>query len=691
MPMTDILSFASLALYFNLPSFTTMLWTALVIVLISVLALVLYDRLYRKMEKREMGFVHAANNRLTLILKADNTRVWTYDVTTRRYQRMNEDGAFDSTEFTPIDFSRFFDRDDFEELRNEIFAIRDGKKESVTLQMRGPATAAGIKQQRFEVKVSVQHRDEDGNPTTIIGSQRDITDEKQQREREREELISYQTVFNSSLMDMAYYDEDGILTDINEQSAASFHIKDKQALIDSGQHISEMTGFSDIDFNTVNTIHCTIMMDMEQLEKEGRKGQGVELKGKMYYEAMLYPVRDEQGELLGMFLEGRNVTEMVETFKLQEQSMKELMETTMQVKDYIENINLALQMAECRIMNYLPDSHTLQITSDLNKPQHNLSQIRAIDCIDESQRKTARRLLHQMDHRSLKNVEARLKTIFPEQDGQNTWLHFNGIPMRDEERHITHYFGLSRNDTKLVQTEMKLRSETLKAQEAEKLKNMFLLNMSYEIRTPLTSVLGFAELFEKEHDEKDEPVFVNEIKMNSNTLLALVNDILYLSRIDAHMIELKLAPADFASSFVAHCHMGWSSNTKPEMKTIVENPYEHLEVIIDEELLGKVIEILAGNAIYYTNEGMVRAKYEYRLGSLNITIEDTGIGIAPDVLPHIFERFNRDQNEKQCGTGLVLPIIKGLVELMGGTIDFMSELGKGTTVWLSIPCELVKQ
>ena len=238
---------------------------------------------------------------------------------------------------------------------------------------------------------------------------------------------------------------------------------------------------------------------------------------------------------------------------------------------------------------------------------------------------------------------------------------------------------------------MKLRSETLKAQEAEKLKNMFLLNMSYEIRTPLTSVLGFAELFEKEHDEKDEPVFVNEIKMNSNTLLALVNDILYLSRIDAHMIELKLAPADFASSFVAHCHMGWSSNTKPEMKTIVENPYEHLEVIIDEELLGKVIEILAGNAIYYTNEGMVRAKYEYRLGSLNITIEDTGIGIAPDVLPHIFERFNRDQNEKQCGTGLVLPIIKGLVELMGGTIDFMSELGKGTTVWLSIPCELVKQ
>ena len=227
--------------------------------------------------------------------------------------------------------------------------------------------------------------------------------------------------------------------------------------------------------------------------------------------------------------------------------------------------------------------------------------------------------MNQLDHRSLEKVDTRLKTIFPGQDGENTWLAFNGFPMYDENGRITHYFGMSRNETALVQTEIKLKKETQKALESEQLKNSFLLNMSYEIRTPLATVLGFAELLDIEHDVNDEPLFVEEIKRNTNTLLALVNDI-----------------------------------------------------FIDEELLGKVIEMLAGCSISFTEEGSIRAKYEYRQGCLNITIEDTGIGIAKEVLPHIFERFCRDQNQRQCGTGLVLPIIKGLVELMGGTIEFMS-------------------
>lgn len=670
-------------------SITTTIWFAVIVILIIVMALIYYDRLYRRMEKREYGFVFAANNRLSLILKADNTRLWTYNVATRKYQRMTPEGEFDGIEFTPIDFSRFFDRDDFEEMRHEIFDIRDGKKEMMTLHMQGPKTEAGLEQRRYEVNVSVLQRNQQGKPTVILGVQRDITLDKNQRKREREDLISYKMVFESSLVDMAFYDENGILTDINDLSVASFQIADKQALIDSNQHISEMTRFDNLDLDNLEPMRCTALMDMGQLDEEGRKSDAVALQGRLYYELLLYPVHDDYGELLGIFLEGRNITEMVQTFKLQEQTMKELLQATEQVKDYVENINLALKMADCRIMNYYPDRHTLQIISDLNKPQYNLSQIRSLDFIDTSQRTKARRLMNQLDHRSLKKVDTRLKTIFPGQDGENTWLAFNGFPMYDENGRITHYFGMSRNETALVQTEIKLKKETQKALESEQLKNSFLLNMSYEIRTPLATVLGFAELLDIEHDVNDEPLFVEEIKRNTNTLLALVNDILYLSRIDANMIETNKAPTDFAASFDSHCHMGWSNNMKPEIKTVVENPYDHLEVVIDEELLGKVIEMLAGCSISFTEEGSIRAKYEYRQGCLNITIEDTGIGIAKEVLPHIFERFCRDQNQRQCGTGLVLPIIKGLVELMGGTIEFMSELGKGTTAWVSIPCELI--
>jgi signal transduction histidine kinase len=106
-------------------------------------------------------------------------------------------------------------------------------------------------------------------------------------------------------------------------------------------------------------------------------------------------------------------------------------------------------------------------------------------------------------------------------------------------------------------------------------------------------------------------------------------------------------------------------------------------------MVGKVIEYLTHYAIFYTEEGMVRAKYEYRMGALNITIENTGKGISADTLPHVFDRFYRDNSHKQCGSGLLLPIVKGLVELMDGNIELSSEEGKGTTIWISIPCELV--
>jgi signal transduction histidine kinase len=240
--------------------------------------------------------------------------------------------------------------------------------------------------------------------------------------------------------------------------------------------------------------------------------------------------------------------------------------------------------------------------------------------------------------------------------------------------------------TDMVETERHLAIETKKAQETELLKQSFLTNMSYEIRTPLNTVVGFAELFEAEHDEADEAIFVEEIKRNSNLLLELVNDILFLSRLDANMLEYNKADIDFALIFDSHCQMGWSGVT-PKVKTIIENPYEHLVVNIDFEHLGKVIEKLCANSVHFTSEGFIRAKYEYRHGELTISIEDTGGGIDPEGLAHAFDRFARDQQERMCGTGLNLPIVQSLVEQMGGSIELQSELNKGTTAWVTIPCE----
>ena len=244
-----------------------------------------------------------------------------------------------------------------------------------------------------------------------------------------------------------------------------------------------------------------------------------------------------------------------------------------------------------------------------------------------------------------------------------------------------------RNDTEMVYTERQLIKETEKAQETEELKNTFLLNMSYEIRTPLNAVIGFAELFNEPHDVEDEPVFSDEIKRNTNELLALVNDILYISRLDAKMVEFNYQETDFATLFEGYCYMGLSA-LNPDVKIQVENPYNRLMVKIDEQNIGEVIQKLCVNAARVTKAGTIRAKYDYRHGELNITIEDTGKGLSAKELPHVFDRFVRDENNQREGTGLDMAIIKELVEQMGGTIEVQSEEGKGSATYVIIPCEM---
>jgi signal transduction histidine kinase len=121
------------------------------------------------------------------------------------------------------------------------------------------------------------------------------------------------------------------------------------------------------------------------------------------------------------------------------------------------------------------------------------------------------------------------------------------------------------------------------------------------------------------------------------------------------------------------------------VKYIAENRYDHLVVSIDENNIGRIIHQIVGNSVKYTTQGIVRAHYEYIGGRLIIVIEDTGEGIPADKLPHIFERFNDTSNMES--TGLGLPICKELATQLGGTIDVSSEQGKGTLVWISIPCE----
>ena len=245
--------------------------------------------------------------------------------------------------------------------------------------------------------------------------------------------------------------------------------------------------------------------------------------------------------------------------------------------------------------------------------------------------------------------------------------------------------GLCRDVSQEKATEKGLQREKAKAEEVENVKNVFLRNMSYEIRTPITTVVGFAQLFAEEHDPADEDSFIMEIKNNASYLLKLVNDILFLSRLDAHMIEFNTSSIDFALTFEGHCQMGWAKVMKPGVNYVVENPYERLIVELDDNNVGRIIEKVAENAALFTKHGTVKARYDYIGDKLLITIDDTGSGTDTSLQKSMFERFGHTAGGNS--TGLGLPICKELAQQMGGSIHVNTAAGKGTTVWIIIPCK----
>ena len=656
-----------------------------VAMLIAVIVMVVYNRIYYYRKKKIDIRANQLNTQLGLVLNSNKTQVWTYNNSKKVFLLMSEQGE-KQTEYLPIDFSQFYHNEDFTAMRKKMSAIAQQQIEKETMIVRGSRQADG-QEKLYEINLSILHRNKHGKPKILIGIQRDITEERKRQEEARNLSMRFHTVFNSSLVDMIYYDENGILTDLNDKACETFNVKDREALLKRKVKITDIPSYRNLDLNHLDNIKISSITDIDQVKKEDERVPEANIGGKFYYEVTVSSIRDEAQHLQGVIAAGRNITEMVQSHHRQQENRLLLEKKTKDIQNYIENINYTLRVTGVRLINYYPDTHELEVFSDLNKAEYRLSQIRCASLLDETDRRRARGLLLRMDRRNQGTFVQTFRTCLRDEQGRAIYLTFNMVPVADKDGRITHYFGMCRNETEMHYTETRLREETQKAQETEELKNTFLMNMSYEIRTPLNAVLGFAELFNGPHDEADEQVFAEEIKRNTGDLLALINDILFISRLDANMVEYNYQECDFANLFEGYCYMGMSM-LSPQVKVSVENPYNHLFVTIDSQNLGEVIQKLCATASRHTREGSIRAKYDYRHGELNIVIEDTGQGLSKEELAHVFDRFARSKESGGFGTGLELPIIRALIEQMGGSIEIQSEVGKGNTVYVIIPCEM---
>ena len=655
-------------------------WWVTALLGLIILCTLIYYVVYRFREKTTTRAVSKSNRRLALILNTSKVRIWIYHVATRMITPIDEKG-FPLATLPSVDFFRHTTPADFERLQTALDSIVRKEQESVTFNIQVNDEAGEGVLRNYTVSLSVLRRSRSGLPTDIIGTRNDITEEKLRQQQVKNMMLRYQAISNSAMIDMVVYDENGIITDMNDKAWKAFPGK-KEEILASKVSVNDVLGM-DIDLETMEPIYLTQIYkspdDQRALNKYLRRQE-------MYYELKLTPVRDEKGKLLGIYGTGRDVTEVAKSYSNLQKNLQLLQEANDEMRQYIMNIDYVLKEGLVRIVNYSPVNHTLTIFRETDRPQYILTQTRTIELTDESDRKKAQRLLNNMDNLTAASISTVIKTALRVK-GMPLFLEISFIPSFDEEGNVEGYFGMCRDVSEIKATEADLAKETVKAQEVETVKNAFLRNMSYEIRTPLNSVVGFSELFEMEHSPEDETVFIHEIKQSSTMLLKLINDILFLSRLDAHMIEMKPKPIDFTTLFETRCLAGWFGRQKPGVNYSVDSPYNRLEVDIDDQNVGIIIDKILSNAVQHTTKGYVKARYDYTGENLVMVFHDTGSGIPAKMMEHIFDRFMTTDGQS---TGLGLSICREIVRQLNGKINIKSKVGEGTIVWVTIPCKVIE-
>lgn len=243
---------------------------------------------------------------------------------------------------------------------------------------------------------------------------------------------------------------------------------------------------------------------------------------------------------------------------------------------------------------------------------------------------------------------------------------------------------LSLDITDKIASYKELQAAKEKAEQSNKLKSAFLANMSHEIRTPLNAIVGFSNLMAYSDDNEEKKDYYNIINTNNELLLRLIGDILDLSKIEAGMLELK--PEEFNIEELFH-NLNYTFSqriTSPDVRLICETPGEDHVIYLDKNRFTQVITNFVNNAIKFTPGGEIKIGYRKEAGGIKIYVADTGIGIAPDKIEKVFERFEKLDDFAQ-GTGLGMAICKAIMDAFGGTIGVESEVGSGSVFWACFP------
>ncbi|SFQ15244.1 Signal transduction histidine kinase [Lachnospiraceae bacterium XBB1006] len=317
-----------------------------------------------------------------------------------------------------------------------------------------------------------------------------------------------------------------------------------------------------------------------------------------------------------------------------------------------------------------------------------------------------RALIHPDDFEEATNTEkmTRGQVVYRarQKDGSYRYLKASGRYVYREDGTIKNLYGaiMDIHEQEIARQELEEARELAEA--ANKAKTTFLFNMSHDIRTPMNAIIGFAELMQAHWDNRALTAdYLTKLKSASQFLLSLINNVLEMARIESGKATLDETPCDVAVLIDDVCNVFEDTMRKRQILFTKDITLDHRHIFADATKVREIILNILSNAVKYTENGgsITYTTREFpgnKPGEIIIEsiISDTGIGMSEEFLPHVFEEFSREKTESEnhiVGTGLGMPIVKQLVELMHGTIRVTSKLSEGSTFTVRIPYRLAEE